>query len=67
MGLLGVAALSLIAHDWARRQLLIAAAIAGAAALALFIIRVGFESLNVPPQWERDQILSPGRMRTRAC
>ena len=57
MGLLGVAALSLIAHDWARRQLLIAAAIA-AAALALFIIRVGFESLNVPPQWERDQIVA---------
>jgi hypothetical protein len=57
MSLLGVTALSLIAHDWARRQLLIAAAVA-AAALSLFIIRVGFESLNVPPQWERDQIAS---------
>jgi tetratricopeptide (TPR) repeat protein len=55
MAALSVVALSLIAHDWARRQLLIAAAIA-AAVLGLFVIRVGFESLNVPPQWERDQI-----------
>ena len=55
MAALSVVALSLIAHDWARRQLLIAAAIA-ATVLGLFVIRVGFESLNVPPQWERDQI-----------
>jgi len=55
MAALSVAALSLIAHDWARRQLLIATAVA-ATALGLFIIRVGYESLNVPPQREREQI-----------
>jgi hypothetical protein len=52
---LSVAALILIAHDWARRQLVIAAVVA-AAALSVFIVRVGFESLDVPPKWERAQI-----------
>lgn len=52
---LSVAALILIAHDWARRQLVIATVVA-AAALCVFIVRVGFESLDVPPQGERAQI-----------
>jgi len=52
---LSVILLVLAAHDWARRQLLIAALVA-AAALSVFIVRVGFESLKVPPQWERAQI-----------
>jgi len=47
--------LTLIAHDWTRRQLTIAALIL-AAALSVFIIRVGYESPKVPPQWERAQI-----------
>ena len=49
--------LVLAAHDWARRQLVIAAVIV-AAALSMFIVRVGFESLKVPPQWERSQVAS---------
>ena len=52
---LSVILLVLAAHDWGRRQLLIAALVA-AAALSVFIVRVGFESLKVPPQWERAQI-----------
>ena len=52
---LSVAALILIAHDWARRQLVIATVVA-AAALSVLIVRVGFESLSVPPRWERAQI-----------
>jgi hypothetical protein len=52
---LSVILLVLAAHDWARRQLLVAAVIV-AAALSLFIVRVGFDSLKVPPQWERAQI-----------
>jgi tetratricopeptide (TPR) repeat protein len=47
--------LALTAHDWARRQFLFAAAVT-AATLSIFIVRVGFESLKVPPQWERNQI-----------
>jgi hypothetical protein len=49
--------LVLAAHDWARRQLVIAAVVV-AAALSMFIVRVGFESLKVPPQWERSQVAS---------
>lgn len=52
---LSVILLVLAAHDWARRQLLFAAVIV-AVALSAFIVRVGFESLKVPPQWERAQI-----------
>ena len=52
---LGVVALILIAHDWARRQLVIATVVV-AAALSVFVMRVGFESLSVPPRWERAQI-----------
>ena len=47
--------LTLIAHDWVRRHLTISALIV-AAALSVFIVRVGYESLKVPPQWERAQI-----------
>ena len=57
---LTVAALILIAHDWSRRQLVIAAVIA-AAALSLFVVRIGYESLSVPPQWERSQIAAQAR------
>ena len=49
--------LVLAAYDWGRRQLMIAAAVT-AVALSLFIVRVGFESQKVPPQWERAQIAS---------
>src|SRR5262249_54533208 len=52
---LGVLALVLTAYDWARRQFMIAAAVV-AAGLSIFIVRVGFESLKVPPQWDRNQI-----------
>lgn len=52
---LGVVVLVLTAYDWARRQFMIAATVT-AAALSLFIVRVGYESLKAPPQWERDQI-----------
>ena len=52
---LGLVVLVLTAHDWARRQFLVAAAVI-AFALGLFIVRVGFESLKVPPQWELYQI-----------
>jgi tetratricopeptide (TPR) repeat protein len=52
---LSIILLVLAAHDWARRQLLITALVV-AAALSVFIVRVGFESLKVPPQWERAQI-----------
>lgn len=54
---LAVLLLVLAAYDWGRRQLIIAAAVA-AAALSLFIVRVGFESLKVPPRWERVQIVA---------
>ena len=57
---LSVAMLILIAHDWARRQLVIAAVIV-AAALSLFIVRIGYESLSVPPRWERAQIAAQAR------
>jgi hypothetical protein len=52
---LTIATLILVAHDWARRQLMIAAVVA-AAALGLFFVRIGYESLSVPPRWERAQI-----------
>jgi hypothetical protein len=52
---LGVFVLTLTAHDWARRQFLFAAAVT-AAALSIFIVRIGYESLKVPPQWERVQV-----------
>lgn len=58
---LGVTALTLIAHDWARRPFMVAAIIV-AAGLSVFIVRIGFETLKVPPQWNRDQIVD----RTRA-
>jgi hypothetical protein len=32
------------------------AALITAAALSVFIVRVGFEGLKLPPQWERIQI-----------
>jgi hypothetical protein len=54
---LGFILLVLAAHDWARRQLVITALVV-AAALSMFIVRVGFESLKVPPQWERSQVAS---------
>jgi hypothetical protein len=53
---LSVATLTLIAHDWARRSFMIAAIIV-AAGLSVFIVRTGFETLKVPPQWNRDQIV----------
>jgi hypothetical protein len=52
---LSVLLLVLAAYDWERRQLLVAAVVI-AAALSMFIVRAGFESLKVPPQWERAQI-----------
>ena len=52
---LSVLLLVLAAYDWGRRPLLITAAVT-AAALSIFIVRVGFESMKVPPQWERSQI-----------
>jgi hypothetical protein len=58
---LSVAALTLIAHDWARRSFMIAAVIV-AAGLSVFIVRAGFETLKVPPQWNRTAIVD----RTRA-
>jgi tetratricopeptide (TPR) repeat protein len=54
---LAVLLLVLATYDWGRRQLMIAAAVA-AVALSLFIVRVGFESLKVPPRWERVQIVA---------
>lgn len=60
-----VAALILIAHDWARRQLVIAA-VGAAAALSVFIVRVGFESLDVPPRWERAQIAARAQVDENA-
>ena len=62
---LSVASLILIAHDWARRQLVIAAVVA-AAALSVFIVRVGFESLNVPPQWEQAQVAARAQVDENA-
>ena len=55
VAVLSIAALVLIAHDWARRQLVIATIVA-AAVLSLFIVRIGFESLSIPPHWDRAQI-----------
>jgi hypothetical protein len=57
--LAGLALLLLVlaAYDWGRRQLMIAAVVA-AAALSIFIVRVGYQSLRVPPQWERAQIVA---------
>lgn len=55
LAVLSVITLVLAAYDWGRRQLLIGALII-AAALSVFIIRTGFESLKVPPQWERAQV-----------
>ena len=55
VALLSIAALILISHDWARRQLVIATIVA-AAVLSLFIVRIGFESLSIPPHWDRAQI-----------
>jgi hypothetical protein len=55
LAVLSVVMLVLAAYDWGRRQLLIGSLIIGAA-LSLFVIRTGFESLKVPPQWERAQI-----------
>lgn len=57
---LSIILLVLAAHDWARRQLVVAALVV-AAALSIFIVRVGFERLKVPPQWERAQIASHAR------
>jgi hypothetical protein len=57
---LSVVLLGLAAYDWGRRKLLIAAVVV-AAALSMFIVRVGFESLKVPPQWEREQIAAQTR------
>ena len=54
---LSVLLLMLATYDWGRRKLLIVAAVA-AAALSIFIVRVGFETLKVPPQWERAQIVA---------
>ena len=62
---LSIATLILIAHDWARRQLLITAVIA-AAALGLFFVRIGHESLSVPPRWERAQIAAQAKVQERA-
>jgi hypothetical protein len=58
---LGVTALTLIAHDWARRPFMVAAIIV-AAGLSLFIVRIGFESLKVPPQWNRSEIVDRTRV-----
>jgi hypothetical protein len=52
---LSLSSLILVAHDWARRQLVIAAAVI-AAAISLFIVRLGYESLSVPPVWDHSQI-----------
>jgi tetratricopeptide (TPR) repeat protein len=52
-----VVLLVLAAFDWGRRQLLIAAVVV-AAVLSLFVVRVGFESLKVPPQWGQAQIVA---------
>jgi len=52
---LGVIVLVLAAYDWGRRQLMVGAVVV-AVALSLFIVRVGFESLKVPPRWELAQI-----------
>jgi tetratricopeptide (TPR) repeat protein len=54
---LAVLLLVLAAYDWGRRSLMIAAVVA-AAALSMFVVRVGYESLKVPPQWERAQIVA---------
>jgi cell division protein FtsW (lipid II flippase) len=54
---LSVVLLVLAAFDWGRRQLLIAAVVV-AAVLSMFVVRVGFESLKVPPQWGQAQIVA---------
>jgi hypothetical protein len=57
---LSVILLVLAAYDWGRRKLLAAAALI-AAVLSLFIVRVGFESLKVPPQWARAQVAAQAK------
>ena len=65
LAVLSVILLVLVAHDWARRQLLVTALVA-ATVLSVFIVRVGFESLKVPPQWERAQIADRAEEEERA-
>jgi tetratricopeptide (TPR) repeat protein len=62
---LTIAMLVLVAHDWARRQLMIVAVVA-VAALGLFFVRIGYESLSVPPRWEQAQIAAQARAQEKA-
>jgi hypothetical protein len=55
LAVLGVVLLVLAAYDWGRSRVLTGALVVGAG-LGLFLVRAGFESLKVPPQWERSQI-----------
>jgi hypothetical protein len=65
VAVLSLVSLTLIAHDWKRRQVVVAAAVV-AAALSVFIVRVGFESLSVPPQSARAQIAAKARADEQA-
>jgi tetratricopeptide (TPR) repeat protein len=48
-------ALGLIAHDWSRRNLIVAAILA-VLALGAFVVRVGFDDLHVPSRDQRQAI-----------
>lgn len=65
LAVLSIATLIRVAYDWARRQMLIVAVVL-AAALSVFFVRIGYESLSIPPRWERTQIAQQAKAQEMA-